>query len=683
MSVALQVGGAPLPAGGGSGWPAERRACRAAGGQQRRAPAPPPGRRFSLITLVNVIHSDRAVFGTHSGPAPPTTPSPPRQRHKADSVGTSGGHGPCTPGAPEETAGAAYRANGQNSSLSSSPPDGSALGEATPKLSSPTDGVEAESGVDSPGLGGAPSRPLHENINQQTKRQLRTGLTVLDAAARRQLWLAVCRHHGAELENGDEYRDTVEQMEGHYGPATGPQLPRPPLKLAFYSNDFGLDAAGVWTAERILAVLAYNNPAVTYSPPLFSVCCLLLRFMDEEDAYNCLCMMLKNSKLGYLVQTKRQCEISWRTLVKLCRKHARGSMRFLQRYAGSSEAVRRLLADWMTWIFCYLPFSHVVRLFDCYLMEGEKVLYRAAMALIVLLHKQTAHQPCRDKASHWATLLEEQSVQDVMKIFCQEIPVTPRKLLKTMFTIRAFSRGTLNSSYVKAREQIRADGGRITFPEPTPADEAGCGSELAQQNLPSLDSQRLLGRSSNTIGVKELLRLWESVPARFALCSPLLLYTSSEHGFSLKTFYQRVGTFEPTVLLLRTTEGEVFGAYCSAHWNTRNQLLEDGSRHAYFGTGETFLFSLRPELSVYRWVGAARAGGEPRAAPLRHEQQLFQAADTTMLTVGGGGGGQAIWLDESLSRGRSDRCQTFANPPLAPHGSFEVACIEVFGFAPS
>ena len=86
----------------------------------------------------------------------------------------------------------------------------------------------------------------------------------------------------------------------------------------------------------------------------------------------------------------------------------------------------------------------------------------------------------------------------------------------------------------------------------------------------------------------QLLQLWERVPARFALCSPLLLYTSSEHGFSLKTFYQRVGTFEPTVLLLRTTEGEVFGAYCSAHWNTRNELLEDGSRQAYFGTGEVF-----------------------------------------------------------------------------------------------
>ena len=48
------------------------------------------------------------------------------------------------------------------------------------------------------------------------------------------------------------------------------------------------------------------------------------------------------------------------------------------------------------------------------------------MALIVLLHKQTAHQPCRDKAGRWATLLEEQPVQNVMRIFCQEIPVCVR-----------------------------------------------------------------------------------------------------------------------------------------------------------------------------------------------------------------------------------------------------------------
>ena len=68
---------------------------------------------------------------------------------------------------------------------------------------------------------------------------------------------------------------------------------------------------------------------------------------------------------------------------------------------------------------------------ECYYPSRRRrcpqVLYRAAMALIVLLHKQTAHQPCRDKAGRWATLLEEQPVQNVMRIFCQEIPVSQRQ----------------------------------------------------------------------------------------------------------------------------------------------------------------------------------------------------------------------------------------------------------------
>ena len=45
-----------------------------------------------------------------------------------------------------------------------------------------------------------------------------------------------------------------------------------------------------------------------------------------------------------------------------------------------------------------------------------------------------------------------------------------------------------------------------------PAEEAASGSELCQQSLPSLDSQRVLGRSSNTIGVKEVSA--DAVPER-------------------------------------------------------------------------------------------------------------------------------------------------------------------------
>lgn len=55
-----------------------------------------------------------------------------------------------------------------------------------------------------------------------------------------------------------------------------------------------------------------------------------------------------------------------------------------------------------------------------------------------------------------------------------------------------------------------------------------------------------------------------------------------------------------------------------------------GNRQAYFGTGETFLFSLYPERAKYPWVGME---GDKN---LGHGAELFMAADSKMITIGGG-----------------------------------------------
>ncbi|XP_037076466.1 GTPase-activating protein skywalker-like [Pollicipes pollicipes] len=538
---------------------------------------------------------------------------------------------------------------------------------------------------------------LKDKKDMQMKEDLRTGCWPLDHPVRLHLWQGICEYHGAAMGQAEEYETTVRQLEGDYGPARAGQHQTPPFVHTFYANHYHLSEAGVWSADRVLAVLYYNNPTITYSPALYPVCCLLLHYMDEVDAYNALSMMLRNKKLGYLVQTRRDFEISWRIVIKLCRKHAKSSMHYLHQQTRHGENVEHVLADWLAWIFCFLPFPHAVRLMDCFLMEGEKVLYRAAMGLVLLLHKMASRQ-----LGDWGAMLLENSVQDVMEIFCRKIPVTPDKLLKTLFNIRGFSRDSLSSSYTRVKAQIKAGGGRLNFPERRSVKAVTKEHSHPGLGMPSVMSQDELARSSSTIGVKEhsakfpqlkdpnfelinfqeLLRLWENLPARFALYTPLLLYTSDEHGFSLKTFYQKVATFEPTVLLLRSTEGAVFGAYCSTTWNTRNQMQEDGTRYTYFGTGETFLFTLRPQLKVYPWVGKVKQEQDPQLAGVSHSQQLFMAADNTMLTIGGGGG-QAIWLDENLSRGKTDACDTFGNPPLTATGSFDVACMEAFGFAPA
>ncbi len=74
---------------------------------------------------------------------------------------------------------------------------------------------------------------------------------------------------------------------------------------------------------------------------------------------------------------------------------------------------------------------------------------------------------------------------------------------------------------------------------------------------------------------------------------------------------------------------QVFGAYCSNKWLDRNQKDERGNRTTYFGTGETFLFSLQPERRKYPWVGIENDSKN-------HSNELFMAADPQMITIGGG-----------------------------------------------
>lgn len=82
----------------------------------------------------------------------------------------------------------------------------------------------------------------------------------------------------------------------------------------------------------------------------------------------------------------------------------------------------------------------------------------------------------------------------------------------------------------------------------------------------------------------------------------------------------------------------MFGAYCSTAWNERNMKDDKGLRQAYFGTGETFVFSLSPERRKYGWVGQGLTNIEEghRAAELGHASELYMAADPHMITVGGG-----------------------------------------------
>lgn len=130
---------------------------------------------------------------------------------------------------------------------------------------------------------------------------------------------------------------------------------------------------------------------------------------------------------------------------------------------------------------------------------------------------------------------------------------------------------------------------------------------------------------------------------------------------------------------------------CTSAWRQRLNAKSLG----YFGTGESFVFTLVPDVRCYKWVGTrsaaaaageadgAKASGAAAVASLSQLPQMFQAADARTLQIGGGGGGAAIRLDHEFRKCSSRQCDTFASPPLVPTGDFECATVEVIGFCSS
>ncbi len=193
--------------------------------------------------------------------------------------------------------------------------------------------------------------------------------------------------------------------------------------------------------------------------------------------------------------------------------------------------------------------------------------------------------------------------------------------------------------------------------------------------------------------------LWEWLPDRVRLMQPRLLFTSSEHGTNLLTLYGRCETSEPTVLLVKVSgSGEVLGAYCSLMWKERSRPGQKGV--CYFGTGESFVFTLHPQSKCFKWVGCSHPSLQPtqtsansqttadslntanaqntaNAPSISQLPHVFQAGDANSLLVGDG---PALQFTSDLQRCSSRSCATFGSPQLSASTDFEVAALEVLGF---
>ncbi|CAF3727009.1 unnamed protein product [Adineta steineri] len=166
--------------------------------------------------------------------------------------------------------------------------------------------------------------------------------------------------------------------------------------------------------------------------------------------------------------------------------------------------------------------------------------------------------------------------------------------------------------------------------------------------------------------------LWSLIPSRLTDYQPERIYSSNIHGRRLRTLYDHVEYHEYCLIIIRNENQEVFGGFCSG------QLANRTKTRTWFGTGESFLFTIKPERQVFKWVGySPLTKGNTQAY-----EDYYIYADDERLQMGGSKEPLNIGLSirQDLNEGSTKQCDTFDSKPLSTIEHFQIMEIEVFGF---
>ncbi|ESO82286.1 hypothetical protein LOTGIDRAFT_146643 [Lottia gigantea] len=95
--------------------------------------------------------------------------------------------------------------------------------------------------------------------------------------------------------------------------------------------------------------------------------------------------------------------------------------------------------------------------------------------------------------------------------------------------------------------------------------------------------------------IKFYFQLSNALPPRTIGYPWTLVYSSENHGFSLKTLYRNMqGLDSPVLIVVEDTNGHVFGAVTNCPLKMSDH---------FYGTGESFLYTFYPDFKIFHWSG--------------------------------------------------------------------------------
>jgi TLD len=181
--------------------------------------------------------------------------------------------------------------------------------------------------------------------------------------------------------------------------------------------------------------------------------------------------------------------------------------------------------------------------------------------------------------------------------------------------------------------------------------------------LPNLELIPAAAEASTIITPSEASAIAAALPGRRQMSEWQLRYATESGGFSLQSLYRAGAHCSRSILIIEDFSGYVFGAFCTDPWRVKPR---------YQGTGECFVFQIRPHAIKYAWLQRADVTGR-----LNGRNDFFMLLGTE--SAGFGGAPHfAIWLDSDLLYGNSGLCHTFASPTLSGSEDFKIKSLELW-----
>ena len=172
---------------------------------------------------------------------------------------------------------------------------------------------------------------------------------------------------------------------------------------------------------------------------------------------------------------------------------------------------------------------------------------------------------------------------------------------------------------------------------------------------------KLIGRNNGTLPILDI-NLAEIIRSRLPnllqeATTWKLLYSMDQHGATLTTLLNKIRGHGPCIMVLKSSDGEIFGAFLTEAFDT--------SKQEFYGTPECFLW--KEDQYQFKKFEATNLN------------QYFIFADIDFIAMGGGDGEFGFYLDENIQYGYTSTCDTFENELLTKNRKFECYGCEFWG----